>query len=102
MLPKNMTMIFHFSKIYHARAVKMSIMIVKAFVRLREFLSTQKELAKKIHLLESKIDTHDREIQSIIEAIRNLLQPPEKPKRPIGFKVGEPKVLYQVRRKIKI
>ncbi len=83
------------------RAVKMSIMIVKAFVRLREFLGTQKELAKKIHLLESKIDSHDREIQSIIEAIRQLLQPPEKSNRPIGFQVEERRVLYQVRRKNK-
>lgn len=76
------------------RAVRMSILIVKAFVRLREFLSTQKELAKKIILLESKIDSHDREIQSIIEAIHRLLEPPEKPKRQIGFRVEEPKAKY--------
>jgi len=79
------------------RAVKMSIMIVKAFVRLREFLATQRELAKKIHMLESRIDTHDREIQSIIEAIHRLIQPTEKPKREIGFRVEEPKTKYHYR-----
>ncbi|MDI6803485.1 MAG: ORF6N domain-containing protein [Bacteroidota bacterium] len=83
------------------RAIKMSIMIVKAFVRLREFLATQRELSKKIHILESKIDTHDKEIHSIIEAIRQLLQPPEKPKREIGFRISEPKVIYSTRRKNK-
>lgn len=76
------------------RAVKMSIMIVKAFVQLREFLTTQRELAKKINLLESRIDTHEKDIQSIIETIHQLLKPPEKPKRQIGFQVGEPKVKY--------
>lgn len=83
------------------RAVRMSILIVKAFVRLREFLSTQKELAKKITLLESKIDSHDREIQSIIEAIHRLIQPPERPHRPIGFRVEEPKAKYIYKKNIK-
>jgi phage regulator Rha-like protein len=81
------------------RAIRMSILIVKAFVRLREFLATQRELAKKIQLLESRIDTHDREIQSIIEAIHQLIQPPEKPKREIGFRIEEPKIGYRIRRK---
>ncbi len=80
------------------RAIKMSILIVKAFVRLREFLATQRELAKKIMLLESRIDTHDKEIQSIVEAIHRLIEPPEKPKREIGFKVSEPKIKYHYRK----
>ncbi len=83
------------------RAIKVSIIIVKAFVRLREFLATQRELAKKINILESRIDTHDKDIQSIIEAIHRLLRPPEKAKKEIGFRIEEPKAIYKTRRKHK-
>jgi len=68
------------------RAVKISINIIKAFVKLREMLSTHKELAHKLAQLERKIEKHDTEIQSIFEAIRQLMAPPpESPKRRIGF-----------------
>jgi phage regulator Rha-like protein len=81
------------------RAVQMSIIIVKTFVRLRELLSTNKEFREKLHLLETKVDNHDQEIQTIIEAIRQLMLPPEKPKRQIGFRVEEPKAKYVYRRR---
>lgn len=81
------------------RAVQMSIIIVKTFVRLRELLSTNKEFREKLQQLETKIDKHDLEIQTIIEAIRQLMLPPEKPKRQIGFRVEEPKVKYVTRRR---
>jgi len=67
------------------RAVKISIYIIKTFVKLREFISTHKELAFKLNELERKIERHDVEIQAIFEAIRQLMTPPEKPKRRIGF-----------------
>jgi hypothetical protein len=51
-------------------AIKMSIIIIKTFVKLREILSTHKELAVKLVDLERKIDRHDSEIQAIFEAIR--------------------------------
>lgn len=78
------------------RAVQMSILIIKAFVRLRELLSTHKELAQKLVDLERKIEKHDAEIQAIFEAIRQLLAPPEKSKREIGFSVKEPRAKYVV------
>lgn len=81
------------------RAVQMSIIIVKTFVRLRELLSTNNEFREKLHLLETKVDNHDQEIQTIIEAIRQLMLPPEKPKRQIGFRVEEPKAKYVYRRR---
>jgi hypothetical protein len=80
------------------KAVKMSILIVKAFVRLRDILSSHKELAEKLQLLEKKIDRHDEEIQAIVEAIHQLLQPPEKPKNPIGFRISEPRAAYNPRK----
>ena len=81
------------------RAVRMSILIIKAFVRLRELLTSHKELAEKFELLETRIDKQDQQINAIIETIRRLLEPPAKPKRQIGFRVEEPKVPYHVRKR---
>lgn len=81
------------------RAIQMNIAIMRAFVKLREMISTHKELARKLGELEKRIEKHDAEIHSIFEAIRRLMQPPEKSKRQIGFKVEEPKVRYGMLRK---
>ena len=68
------------------RAIKINIVIIKAFVKLREIISTHKELAQKINELEDKIERHDEHIRTIFEAIRRLMEPsPEPPKRRIGF-----------------
>ena len=77
------------------RAVRMSIQIVKVFVRLTEIISSHKELADKIetleHKLESRFKKHDREIKVLFEAIHRLMQPPNPPRKQIGFKLGEGK-----------
>lgn len=68
------------------RAVQVSIYVVRAFVQLREMLSSNKALARKLNELERKLVTHDHAITELIEAIRQLMTPPEqKKKRPIGF-----------------
>ena len=67
------------------KAVKISIVIIKAFVRLRQILSTHKELAHKLSQLERKIEKHDVEIKAIFDAIRELMTPPKKPRKRIGF-----------------
>jgi len=72
-----------------SRAVEASIYVVRAFIRLREILLTHKELAKKLKELELKIDSHDQHIQAIFDVINQLLIPPEKPKRKIGFTIEE-------------
>ena len=60
---------------------------MRTFVKLKVILSTHKELAHKLNELERKIEKHDVDIQSIFEAIRQLMAPPpEKPRRMIGFK----------------
>lgn len=79
------------------RAVEASVYVVRAFVRLREFLSTHQEIAIKLKELEAKFEGHDEQIKSIIEAINQLLLPPEKPKRQMGFQVKEPKQKYRNR-----
>jgi hypothetical protein len=69
------------------RAVEMSVFVVRAFVRLREMLSTNQQLSGKIDELERRLDTHDASIQELIEAIRELMEPPPASSRPIGFRL---------------
>jgi phage regulator Rha-like protein len=77
------------SSVLHSEsAIQVNIAIMRAFVKLRETLSTNKELALKLKQLEMKTREHDEEIQAIFEAIRRLTErPPEVPKRHIGFQV---------------
>jgi hypothetical protein len=69
------------------RAVHVNIIIMRAFVKLREVMATHKELAHKIAALERKYNKHDEELQVVFKAIKRLLEPPPTPpKRPIGFR----------------
>ncbi len=67
------------------RAVEISLHIIRTFVKLREMLSTHKELASKLEALERKVGTHDHAIAGLMDAIRQLMQAPAGPSRPIGF-----------------
>ena len=71
------------------RAIAVNIEIMRAFVRLRGMIATNKELARKLEELEARIEkrltTHDQAIAGILQAIRQLMTPPEPNKRPIGF-----------------
>lgn len=67
------------------RAVLVNIQIMRAFVKLREMLATHRDLARKLAQLEKRIEGHDEEITAIFEAIRQLMEPPEKPGKRIGF-----------------
>ena len=72
------------------RAVQVNIVIMRAFVRLREVLATHKDLAQKLEELEKKVTLHDKEIKAVFEAIRSLLEPGKLPKRQqIGFQAGK-------------
>ena len=79
------------------QAVRMGVFVVRAFIKLREMLSTHKELAQKLAELERKLQNHDESIQSLVVAIRQLMTPSEPKKRPIGFLVEETKVPYITR-----
>ena len=68
------------------RAVQVSIFVVRAFVKLRQLLTTHKDLARKLANLEKKLQNHDQQIMVMMKAIRGLMMPPEpKKKNPIGF-----------------
>ena len=69
------------------RAIQVNIAIMRAFVKLRHFLATHKELAEKLNELEQKFDRNDKDILVIFEAIRRLMEPPPVPPKPrIGFR----------------
>jgi len=71
------------------RAIEMSVFIVRAFIQLRDLLSSHKQLSSSLDDLERKLASHDRDITMIVNAIRNLITPPSQKKRQIGFAVDE-------------
>jgi hypothetical protein len=81
------------------RAVKVNIAIMRAFVKLREMLETNRELARKFAELEKRVGKHDAKIDAILEAIRQLMAPPEGPRREIGFHVREKAPRYRTRKR---
>ena len=68
------------------RAIEVNIAIMRAFVRLREILSTHKDLARKLDALERKLAKHDDNFTVVFDAIRQMMEPPSGPKKKrIGF-----------------
>ncbi len=90
------------------RAVELSVYVVRAFVRLRELTASHQDLSQRLDELEQKTEAlalqHDTfarntrvQLKQVFDAVRELMTPPEPPKRPIGFvttdeKPGKPKV----------
>ena len=66
------------------RAAQTSVMVVRAFVRLRQMLASNAELARKLAALENK---YDAQFKVVFDAIRRLMSPPEPKRREIGFHV---------------
>ena len=82
------------------RAVQVNIAIMRAFVKLREILTTNQDLARKFDELEKRVGNHDEQIMGILDAIREMLAPlaPET-RREIGFHVVEKSSIGQRNRK---
>ena len=68
------------------RAIQVNIAIMRAFVKLRELVASHRELATKLAQLERKVGGHDGQIQSLFDAIRQLMKTPATKSRRIGFK----------------
>ncbi len=84
-------------------AVQASVRVVRAFVRLREMVAANAQLAAKFEELERRLDSHDEAIVDLFAALKQLLEPPEPPKRrEIGFHVREKTARYRVQRRSKI
>ena len=67
-------------------AVRASIQVVRAFVHLRQLLTTNEELTRKIAAIEKKVGKHDTELRDVLRILSELIEPPPTPpKHPIGF-----------------
>lgn len=78
-------------------AVRMSIYVVRAFIRLRYTVAFQKEIMVKLDELERKVTAHDSNIKTLFATVRQLMAPPEPKKRKIGFLVEEKAAVYRRR-----
>jgi hypothetical protein len=81
-------------------AISASVHVVRAFVRLREIISANAELAAKFAQLEQRLDSHDEAIAQLFAAIRQLLAPAPEKKREIGFHVREKRARYRTKGRI--
>ncbi len=73
------------------RAVQMNIVIIRAFVKLREVLASSKEMARRLEQVEAKLQRHGNAIAVVIDEIKKLKAPPQTPKRRIGLHVDHEK-----------
>jgi len=78
------------------KAIQVNIQIMRTFTRLREMIASHKDLARKLAELEKK---YDGQFQIVFEAIRQLIEVEEKPKRKIGYIVKESQAVYKKARK---
>jgi hypothetical protein len=69
-----------------SRAIQVNIHIMRIYGKLREMLLTHKDILLKIELIEKKITGHDEQIEMIFAALKELLDPPQQPRKRIGFK----------------
>jgi phage regulator Rha-like protein len=67
------------------RAIEMSVFVVQAFVRMRRALATNRHVLAKLAEVERHLESHDDDIQDLLEAIHEMINPPDPPRRRIGF-----------------
>jgi hypothetical protein len=81
-------------------AVQASVRVVRAFVRLREMIAGNAQLAARLKDLERRLDSHDEAIIELFAVLKRLLEPEAKPKREIGFHVRERAARYGTKRRL--
>ena len=77
---------------------KMSVFVIRAFVRMRQTMAAHTGMAEKLAELERRVTGHDEAIRSLVQTIRQLMAPPAKPRRSIGFRIEEGRPVYGRRR----
>ena len=80
-------------------AIQASVRVVRAFVRLREMVAANAQLASKLKDLERRLDSHDEAIVDLFAALKRLLEPEPKTKREIGFHVRERGARYRTKKR---
>lgn len=78
------------------RAIQVNIAIIRTFTQMRQMIASHVEFARKLAELEKK---YDAQFRVVFDAIRQLMKPPDKPRRPIGFNVREKRPGYNIRKK---
>lgn len=78
------------------RAIEVNVAIMRTFVELRNILASHEDLARKLNELEKK---YDAQFSIVFDAIRQIMTPPNPPKRKIGFNIAEKKVEYRAKKK---
>jgi ribosomal protein L23 len=68
------------------RAIEVNIQIVRIFTQIKEMLLMNKDFLLKVEQLENKVTSHDEDIRNIFQALKRLLNPPQEPRKRIGFK----------------
>ena len=76
------------------RAIQVNIAVMRTFTQLRQMLASHAELARELAKLEKK---YDAQFRVVFDAIRQLMTPPDPPRKQIGFHVGESKARYTTR-----
>lgn len=71
------------------RAVRISVLVVRAFVRMRDLLTQSRELAAEIREIKLRLEDHDDSIDAISDALHRLMRPDQQPRRRIGFGTEE-------------
>ena len=75
------------SVLHSERAIQINILIMRAFVKIKQALATHVEVSRKLKELEGRLDKHDGQIFAILDAIRKMVEPDPKPAKRIGFVV---------------
>ena len=68
------------------RAIQVSIHIIEIFVKMREMLLTHKDILLQLEKIEKKLTEHDEDIALIFQYLKQLLNPPQPPRKKIGFR----------------
>jgi hypothetical protein len=68
------------------KAIQVSLRIIEIFVKMREMLSTHKDVLLKLEQLEKKVTGHDADVQVIFQCLKKLLDPPREPRPRVGFR----------------
>lgn len=69
-----------------SQAIAVSLRLIEIFVKIREMVSAHKDILLKLEQLERKVTAHDQDIRVIFEALKQLLAPPQEPRKRIGFR----------------
>ena len=67
-------------------AIEVNIRIIRVFTRMKEMLLTHKDILLKLEKLEKQVNQNNKDVQMIFEVLKQLLDPPEAPRRQIGYK----------------